>query len=160
LRHLSRRLNGGLPARSIKRAEVRLGVEFGVIGGNGGKPQANAMSPDFVGVNAIATGSFSGSARLMFSDGNTTSVAQVLSVERTNVMRAGVPVRNVSFAGSNPCAVTTTFLAWVASLLGPLLDAAGAMLASAAVLDAGLRPRRSRSALTKKLPSVTTTSPG
>ena len=36
----------------------------------------------------------------MFKDGNTTSVPHVLSVVRTNVMRAGAPARNVTFAGS------------------------------------------------------------
>jgi hypothetical protein len=51
--------------------------------------QAKAMSPDWAGVNSITTGSFSGSARLMFNDGNTTSVPHVLSVVRTNVMCAG-----------------------------------------------------------------------
>ncbi len=50
-------------------------------------PQANAMSPDLAGVNSITTDSFNGSARLMFTDGNTTSVPHVLSVVRTNVMR-------------------------------------------------------------------------
>jgi hypothetical protein len=40
------------------------------------------------------------SARLMFRDGNITSVPHVLSVVRTNVMRAGMPARNVTFAGS------------------------------------------------------------
>ena len=63
-------------------------------------PQAKAMSPHLAGVNSITTGSFSGSARLMFNDGNTTSVPQVLPVVRTNVMRAGVPARKVTFAGS------------------------------------------------------------
>ena len=41
-------------------------------------------------------GSFSGSARLMFNDGNTTPVPQVLSVVRTNVMSAGLPARSVA----------------------------------------------------------------
>ena len=51
-------------------------------------PQAKAMSPALAGVNSIATGSFSGNALLMFKEGNTTSVPHVLSVVRTNVMRA------------------------------------------------------------------------
>ena len=63
-------------------------------------PQANAMSPDLAGVNSITTGSFNGSARLMVKDGKTTSVPHVLSVVRKNVIRAGVPARNVTFAGS------------------------------------------------------------
>jgi hypothetical protein len=44
----------------------------------------------------------SGRGRVMFSDGNTTSVPHVSSVVRTNVMRAGVPARSVSVVGSYP----------------------------------------------------------
>ena len=95
---------------------------------------------------------------LIFKDGNTTSVPHVLSVVRTNVMRAGTPARSVTFAGSYPCSFTRTFAVWAASLLRPSLDEAA--LSSHSPSAAGLRPRRSRSALTKKLPSVTTTSPG
>ena len=83
-------------------------------------PLARAMSLDLAGVNSITTGSFSGSARSMFKDGNITSVPHVL--------------------------------VWAASLLRSSLDDAGVALAFA-VLAAGLRPRRSRSARTKKLPS-------
>ena len=57
----------------------------------------------------MTTGSFSGSARLMFNDGKTTSVPQVLSVVRTNVTRAGTPARSVTLEGSYPCSFTTTF---------------------------------------------------
>ena len=66
----------------------------------------------------------------MFNDGNTTSVPHVLSVVRTNVMRAGVPARNVTFAGSYPCSLTTTFAVWTASLPRPSLDDAGVALAA------------------------------
>ena len=52
------------------------------------------MSPAFVGVNSMVTGSFSGSARSIFNDGNSTSVPQVCSVVRTKVIRAGVPARS------------------------------------------------------------------
>ena len=68
-------------------------------------PQANATSPDFACVNSITTGSFSGKARLMLSEGKTTSVPQVLSVVRTNVRRAGVPARKVTFARKLPALV-------------------------------------------------------
>jgi hypothetical protein len=121
--------------------------------------QAKAMSPDLAGVNSITTGSFSGSARLMFREGNTTSVPHVLSVVRTNLMRAGIPARSVTFTGSYPYSLTTTFAGWTVSLLRPTVDDADVAFA-VAELAAGLRPRRSRSALTKKLPSLTTTSPG
>lgn len=63
-------------------------------------PQTNATSPVFCGVNSMSTGWFSGSGRLMFSDGNTTSVPQVLSLVRTKVIRAGTPSRSLSRAGS------------------------------------------------------------
>ena len=59
------------------------------------RPHAKAMSRGFAGVNSIATGWFSGSARLMFKHGNTTSVPHVLLVVLTNVMRAGAPARKV-----------------------------------------------------------------
>jgi hypothetical protein len=65
-------------------------------------PQANEISPLFVGVNSMSTDSFSGNARLTLRDGTTTSVAQVLSVVRVNVRRAGAPARKVTFAGSDP----------------------------------------------------------
>jgi len=120
-------------------------------------PQAKAKSPGSAGVNSISTGSFNGSARVMFKAGNTTAVPHVLSVVRTKVMRAGVPARSVNFAGSYPCSLTITFAVWADSPLRPSLDAGGVVCCGFA---AGLRPRRSRSALTKKLPSVTTTSPG
>ena len=71
-------------------------------------PQVNAISPVFDGVNSICTGSFRGNARLIFKEGNNTSVPQVLSVLRRNVRRAGLPARRPTFAGSNPCSVTTT----------------------------------------------------
>jgi threonine dehydrogenase-like Zn-dependent dehydrogenase len=35
--------------------------------------------------------------------------AQVLSVVRMNVRRAGAPARKAAFAGSNPCSFTTIF---------------------------------------------------
>ena len=54
-------------------------------------PQAKATSPLSGGVNSISTAWFKGSARLMFNDGNTTSVAHVLSVVRTKVRRARDP---------------------------------------------------------------------
>jgi hypothetical protein len=47
-------------------------------------------------------------ARLMFGDGNTTSVPHVLSIVRTNVIFAGVPARSVDLADSHPCSVTST----------------------------------------------------
>ena len=64
----------------------------------------------------------------MFKDGNTTSVPHVLSVVRTNVMRAGVPARSVTFAGSYPCSLTITFAVWADSPLRPSLDAGGVAL--------------------------------
>ena len=59
-----------------------------------------AIAPVVAGVNSMSTGWFNGSVRLMFNDGNTTSVPQVLSVVRRNVMRAGVAARSVNVAGS------------------------------------------------------------
>jgi hypothetical protein len=69
-------------------------------------------------VNSICTGSLGGSARLIFRDGNTTSVAHVLSVVRMNVRRAGVPARSETLAGSNPCSFMTIFA--VCALAQPL----------------------------------------
>jgi hypothetical protein len=71
-------------------------------------PQANAISPAFSGVTSIA-GSFPGNARLIPSDGKTTSVPHVLSVVRVKTSRAGVPACSVTFAGSKPCSVTAMF---------------------------------------------------
>ena len=90
-------------------------------------PQAKAKSPVSAGVNSISTGSFNGSARVMFKAGNTTSVPHVLSVVRTNVIRAGVPARSVNFAGSYPCSLTITFAVWADSPLRPSLDGGGAL---------------------------------
>jgi len=79
-------------------------------------PQANAMSPDFAGVNSTNTGSFSGNAFLIFNEGNTTSVPHVWSVVRTNVRRASTPARSGTFAGSYPFSITTILavcMAWL-----------------------------------------------
>jgi hypothetical protein len=76
-------------------------------------PHANATSPVLAGVKSIATGSLSGSARLMFRDENTTSVAHVLSVVRTKVRRAGKPARRLTLSGSNPFSVTKIFAVWM-----------------------------------------------
>jgi len=59
-------------------------------------PQTNPISPELLGVNSMTTGWLSGNGRRMFNEGNTTSVPQVLSVVRTNVIRAGSPALSVS----------------------------------------------------------------
>jgi hypothetical protein len=119
--------------------------------------QANVMSPVVGGVNSTITGSFSGNAFLIFNYGNTTSAPRVLSVIRTNVLLVCQRVWSLSQAHSP--ARHDYLPVWASSLLRPSLDDAGVALTFAGV-PAGLRPRRSRSALTKKLPSVTTMSPG
>ena len=43
-------------------------------------PQTMVISPELLGVNSITTGSLSGDEGRTLSDGNTTSVPQVLSV--------------------------------------------------------------------------------
>ena len=47
-----------------------------------------------------ATGSFNGRVRLMFKEGNTTSIPHVLFVVRTIVIRAGTPARRLILSGS------------------------------------------------------------
>src|SRR4029450_4591769 len=92
-------------------------------------PHAKAISLVFGGVNSIVTASLRGNELLMFKDGKTTSVPQVLSVVLTNVRRAGAPARRVILAGSNPCSLTITLALWI-------LDAAcGRFVISSSVTD-------------------------
>jgi hypothetical protein len=64
------------------------------------RPHAKAISPVLAGVNSMTTGTFKGSARLKFNDGNTTSVPHVLSVVLTRVICGGVSARSLTLAGS------------------------------------------------------------
>ena len=95
-------------------SRVRVGSEaamaMSAIGASRVVPcQRRSANPVRKMCSSVAKGSKAWSARplrlmyLMFNDGNTTSVPHVLSVVRTNLMRAGVPARNVTFAGSQPC---------------------------------------------------------
>src|SRR5262245_15158030 len=63
-------------------------------------PHTKPISPLDWGVNSMTTGSLSGNVRRMSNEGNTTSLPHVLSVVRTNVIRAGVPVRSATLLGS------------------------------------------------------------
>ena len=74
-------------------------------------PHAKAISPVFAGVNSTVTDSFRGNALLIFSDGKTTSVAQVLSVVLSKVRRAGMPARRVTLAGFESLLVDDHFRA-------------------------------------------------
>src|SRR6266404_3965707 len=63
-------------------------------------PQTKVNVPLLFGVKVTTTDWLSGNARLILKSGNTISFAQVASVVRTKVTRAGTPLRSLKATGS------------------------------------------------------------
>src|SRR5688572_9790632 len=115
-------------------------------------PQANTMSPDLAGVNSItkahsAEGSFDVQRRKSHL-----RAARLVGCAHERDARPYAGAYRHS-RGLIACSFTTTLAVWAVSPSRPALDDAGGPLVLAPVLGAGLSPSRSRSALTKKLPS-------